>query len=340
MADSELPIVLYHYPFSPYARRVLWYLSLRGIPYKQCIQPPTMPRPDLAQLGIKHRRIPVMAIGRDVYLDTRLILAKLEDTHRSLPRLGAADPQSKGVERLLAALTLDTDIFLAAFRLLPEDKLPMLREPEFQRDRADFVGAPPGGWASKAEAVHRFREVMQVLETTLLADGRDWILNTSGPSLADIEAVWPFHWLVTLPQQALPPDQVSATVFPRVFAWIDRFDRAVRATKATAPRPETLGGGQAAALILGSRFHDDAEGATAGPEYCGADGGVAKGVAVRLWPTDTGVNHRDAGRLVGLDHDEIVIGTTLAGGEAGVRLHAPRHGFRVRPVAGQETGRL
>ncbi|KLU86489.1 hypothetical protein MAPG_05501 [Magnaporthiopsis poae ATCC 64411] len=283
MADSDLPIVLYHYPFSPYARRVVWYLALRGIPYKQCIQPPTMPRPDLAELGIKHRRIPVMVIGRDVYLDTRLILAKLEDAHRSIPRLGASDPQSKGVERLLASLTLDTDVFLTAMRLLSEAKLPLLKDPGFQKDRADFVTTPPGGWTSKAEAVHRFRQVMQVLETTLLADGRDWILNTPKPSLADIEAVWPFHWLVTLPQQALPPDQISAAAFPRVFAWIDRFDRA----------------------------------------YAHA------------------VNHRDVGRLVGLDHDEIVIETTLAGGgAAGVRLHAPRHGFRVRPVAGKEAGRL
>ena len=30
-------IVLYHYSFSPYARKVLWYLALRGIDYAQCV---------------------------------------------------------------------------------------------------------------------------------------------------------------------------------------------------------------------------------------------------------------------------------------------------------------
>ncbi len=30
-------IVLYHYSFSPFARRVLWYLSLRGIDYAECV---------------------------------------------------------------------------------------------------------------------------------------------------------------------------------------------------------------------------------------------------------------------------------------------------------------
>ena len=31
-------IVLYHYSFSPFARRVLWYLSLRGIDYAECVR--------------------------------------------------------------------------------------------------------------------------------------------------------------------------------------------------------------------------------------------------------------------------------------------------------------
>ncbi len=47
------------------------------------IQPPIMPRPDIARLGIRHRRIPVMSIGRDVYLDTRLQLQKLESAFPS-----------------------------------------------------------------------------------------------------------------------------------------------------------------------------------------------------------------------------------------------------------------
>ena len=31
-------IVLYHYSFSPYAKRVLWYLSLRAIDYAECVR--------------------------------------------------------------------------------------------------------------------------------------------------------------------------------------------------------------------------------------------------------------------------------------------------------------
>jgi hypothetical protein len=31
-------IILYHYSFSPYARRVIWYLALRGMDFAQCVR--------------------------------------------------------------------------------------------------------------------------------------------------------------------------------------------------------------------------------------------------------------------------------------------------------------
>lgn len=34
---GEADIVLYHYAASPYAKRIVWYLALRGIPYDQCV---------------------------------------------------------------------------------------------------------------------------------------------------------------------------------------------------------------------------------------------------------------------------------------------------------------
>ncbi|KAI6367128.1 hypothetical protein MCOR03_009814 [Pyricularia oryzae] len=50
---------------------------------------------------------------------------------------------------------------------------------------------------------------------------------------------------------------------------------------------------------------------------------------VRLWPTDTGSGHRDSGKLVHMDQAEIVIENLR-----GVRIHAPRQGFKVRAEAG------
>lgn len=37
--SSEHPIILYQYKLSIFAKRVHWYLQLRGIPYKQTVSP-------------------------------------------------------------------------------------------------------------------------------------------------------------------------------------------------------------------------------------------------------------------------------------------------------------
>ncbi|KAK0635602.1 hypothetical protein B0T17DRAFT_612444 [Bombardia bombarda] len=331
MSDSSAtqppPIVLYHYPASPYAKRLVWYMQLRGIPYVQCIQPMVMPRPDLTRLGIKYRRIPLLSIGRDVYLDTRLILQKLEAIYPNLPILGAAPgTEQKALERLLEAKVIDGGIFTSAALLLPTD-LPAVRDPAFQKDRADYRNGvrmtKELAAALRPEALAEIKAVAALLETTLLADGRDWLLKTSQPSLADIEAVWPLHWLSILPG-ALPADQVSAKQFPLVFAWIARFQATVSAAaKSRGEKPKVVTGEEAHATITQSAFHEAGGGGVDASEPIVQSHGLRKGQVVELWPTDSGSSHKDVGKLVSLGSGEVVIETG-----AGVRLHAPRHGFR------------
>lgn len=80
-------------------------------------------------------------------------------------------------------------MFPRAGQLLPLD-IPLMRDPKFQRDRQQFNGR---SWDSaqmaknRPEAAAHIRDAFEFLETTLLADGRDWILKTEKPSLADIE---------------------------------------------------------------------------------------------------------------------------------------------------------
>ena len=179
----------YHYPFSPFARRVIWYLALRGIDYAQCIQPPMLPRPDLKELlGVHYRRIPVLAIGRDVYCDTRIILAKLEALFPG-SELTPATPEHVAIQRLLSAWIIESGIFVSGSSLIPSN-LPLLRDPKFQKDREEFSGR---SWDKgkqdqlRPEALANIRRSFHLVETTLLADGRDWILSTPKPTIADIE---------------------------------------------------------------------------------------------------------------------------------------------------------
>jgi len=131
-----------------------------------------------------------MAIGRDVYCDTRIILRKLETMFPD-GALGAADPEQKAIERLLEAWQIEGGVFARAAQLLPSD-MPLMKDPKFTKDRAEFTGRswdPKHMEANRPEALAHIRNAFGLLETTLLADGRTWILKTDSPSLADIEGM-------------------------------------------------------------------------------------------------------------------------------------------------------
>lgn len=324
-------IILYHYAGSPYARRLVWYLQLRNITYTECIQPHILPRPDLTTLGVQYRRIPLLAIGRDIYNDTRLIIRKLNalfPPSAAHPGLASTAPEHAAIEALLDRWVTDGGVFLRATQLIPPS-YPALKDPRFTKDRAQMSGRP---WSAAAlaharpEALVEIRSAFAFLEAGLLADGRDWILKTPTPTQADLEAVWALHWVVTMPE-AIPADVASATLFPKVFAWIGRFNRAVREAGKKGPKPKSIKGDEAAAQILGSDYAEPlGEVDDKDPQ------GLKKGTEVLVHPIDSGVFNKDRGTLLALSGQEIVIEVK---GETGktVRVHAPRHGFRVVAVA-------
>lgn len=126
---------------------------------------------------------------------------------------------------------------------------------------------------------------------------------------------------------ALPADLISSKQFPKVFAWIDRFNRAVAEAKGKAPKPTSLKGDASAKRVLGAEFVDREMGVDASDPLQ-----LREGQDVEVWPTDSGFRHRDRGSLIGLDEDEVVI---AAG--TGIRLHFPRTGFRVAAVGGDKS---
>lgn len=319
-------IVLYHYSYSPFARRVVWYLALRGIDYAECKQPPVLPRPDLKAIGVNYRRIPVCAIGRDVYCDTRIILRKLEQIFPDDGKLGATNSQDKAIEKLLEIWKIEAGVFVRGAQMIPSDG-PLAKDKTFQKDREDFSGRPYSKEAvdrNRPEAVAAMRNYFNFLESTILADGRDWILKTDNPMLADIEGIWVFHWMRDL-KGALPSDLISVKQYPKVFAWIERFDQAVKAAKAQLPKPAALKGDAATQRVLGLSFADQDIGVNQSDPL-----GLTKGQEVEVWPTDSGFRHHDRGSLVGLDDDEVVIAVDVS--DKVVRLHFPRTGFRVAAV--------
>ena len=99
-----------------------------------------MPRPDLAErLGVTYRRIPVLAIGKDVYCDSSLIAAALE--RRFPPAAGyptlfparrGGGKADTGMIKALCMTYADRALFPLAAENLPYRKF----TPEFVNDRS------------------------------------------------------------------------------------------------------------------------------------------------------------------------------------------------------------
>lgn len=145
-------------------------------------------------------------------------------------------------------------------------------------------------------------------------------------------AVWPFHWLNSMPG-ALPPALISPAQFPKTFAWISRFDKLVRSSqKSLSPPITSLKGPEAAKRVIYSDFADAKLAANSGAGVKLGENepsGLKLGDEVRLSPTDSGASHKDVGKLVWLDEEEIVIEKKSEEDGVVVRIHAPRHGFKV-----------
>ncbi|KAL8804256.1 MAG: hypothetical protein Q9200_005905 [Gallowayella weberi] len=317
-------IILFYYPFSPFSKRVIWYLTLRGIQYAECIQPVALPREDLSALGVKYRRIPVLSIGRDIYCDTRLILEKLEKKFPS-GALGASQPDQKAVEKLLEKWIIDGGIFARTSQALPLE-MPLFSDPNFVKDRADYIGrsfTKEEYVKGRPEALAHLREAFELLESTLLADGRNWILNTPKVSLADIE------------EGALPPSLFGKETFPKVYAWIDRFSATVKAAEDSMPKVTALEGAEAIKSITQADF------AESGGDVDEQDPlALTKGQDVESWPTDSGSNHRDRGQLIALTRQEVVLKTQTKVDDTDVHIHHPRTNFRIQPVNNDNESKL
>ena len=74
---SQQPIIIFDYDFSPYAQKLRMAMALADVQCKRCDVPTVLPRPQLESMDITYRRIPVLAVGKDVYCDTAIQLAKV-----------------------------------------------------------------------------------------------------------------------------------------------------------------------------------------------------------------------------------------------------------------------
>lgn len=289
-----------------------------------------MPRPDIANLGLAYRRIPIMAFGRDIFLDTRIILDRLEKLPNvSTPPIGATTPDQIAMQRFFYDYTTDYGIFRWLALALITSDLDISRDQTFLEDRKDYCGVENlvegDPKVVHAEALREFSGMFAFYEK-LMGDGREWIFKTDTPGLGDIEAIWPM-FMVSGMDGLLPTDKFSAKVFPKVYSWIDRFKAAVTAAEEKQGKQLVVEADEAQKIVTGAAYHDK-ELDVDETDFDAKAMGLKKGDNVTVGPTDFGLTKRDKGTLVGLNEEEVVIETKTSTGGT-IRAHAPRHSFRI-----------
>ncbi|KAH9852892.1 hypothetical protein C2E23DRAFT_824073 [Lenzites betulinus] len=329
----KLPVVLYHYDASPFATKVKNLLTIKQIHHSRVEVSNMLPRPDLSdRLGVTYRRIPVLAIGRDVYCDTTIIAAVLErrfPPSEGYPTLfparkggGKADT---GMVKALSMSYADRAIFPLAAENLPYAKF----TPEFVNDRSSWLGKKidPAAMTANQPVVKSWIISHLALIEQQLTDGREWLLDTETPSLADISVQFPWAWIQ---QFRSLRDLFDRAKFPATIAWIGRTAEYIAKAGPQKFVVGNISGADAANIITGSTLED--------PKIIGFDEteaarlGLKQGEYVSVTPSDNG-KVPTVGKLVSFNYEEVSVETQGSAGKP-VHCHFPRLHFVVKPESG------
>lgn len=297
-------ILLHQYETSPFSEKVRVCLGIKGLSWGAVDQPVIMPKPDLTPLTGGYRRIPVMQIGADIYLDSTLIVRELE---RRFPSPTLFPYGAAGLDHALALWT-DKALFQAAVTVIfggLGDRV----DPAFIKDREALSGQPfnPQAMRAAVPAAQAQLKAQIALIGEQLLDGRAF-LGGDRPGLADANVYYNL-WFVA---GAYPPAASMFEAEPQVRSWMERVKAIGRG------RPSAVSSHEALSIAKASQPD---------PASVAADDIALAGRMVTVSALDYG---RDpiSGVLVGsspahvsLRRDDPELGELV--------VHAPRIGFAI-----------
>ena len=301
-------LILHHYPESLFSEKVRALFNAKELAWRSVIIPMIMPRPDTIPLTGGYRRTPVLQVGADVYCDTALICAYVDD-------LGAGATLYPAATRLAAntlARWVDTELFWAAvtLRFQPSNTGSFFPNAEaaaaFAADRANFSQGSTVRQLPLHEAAPRYRVFMAELEAQL-SDGRAYLFGSAW-TIADFAT---YHLLWFIHAGGAMGDVLAA--HKATSAWFQRM------LKFGAKKGQDMSGEDALAV---------ARAATPAPVDAVNDlPDIALGDLVDVGPTDYGVMP-SRGQLMKCDDHSIVIRREHE--RTGVvHVHFPRQRFGV-----------
>lgn len=205
MLDKLPPIALFGYDSSPFTQKIRLVLKLMQIPYSFVIVPSMMPRPVLINnFNLTYRKIPVLALGKDVYADTSLIVDVLQDhptckqyrEHQGGRAPNEVYPTGKDrvLSRLLSSHVTDRPLFRLTTGLIPS----VVWRTSFGTDRAELIGHQldpdklekkvPKNLAGLDTFLSRVNPLFEEL------DSNSWILGGPTPTVADVSFYYQLEW--------------------------------------------------------------------------------------------------------------------------------------------------
>ncbi|KAK7035798.1 glutathione s-transferase [Favolaschia claudopus] len=330
-----MSVIIYRYDASPFSVKIDNILLLKNIPHEKVNVANMLPRPEITDLlGVTYRRIPILAIGNDIYCDTSLIASALE---RRFPHsngyYGTLFPNKKhggspdtGLIKAFAKHWPDTVLFSLAPLHLPWEKFP----PKFLQDRGSFRGSDTinvqAMVAGRGKSLSMLSTYLALIEEQL-SDGREWLFDTELPSLADISVHFVYTWLKGFRGVE---SLFDARTFPKSLEWLARLSAYLGRLKQHRTQVPVITGKDAAARIAAATFEPyDVVGFDV---LEGSRLGLKAGDRVSIAPDDSAKNFGTEGKLVALNKEEFVIETH---GSAGiVRCHFPRIMFTAKVVSG------
>ena len=318
MSPQRPEIIVYSYEFAPNPQKLFQFLALFAIPFKYVEIPVTMPRPELAEIGITYRRTPLLSIGSDMYIDNALITAKLADIAKHSDT-GLAD-NTNHVEYD----ALGQEAFQAAVGLMPRD-MSILQDKKFLDDRSELVGYP-----ISPEMIARFRpqtlskmfSLVQLVEKHFLGQERKFFLGGEKPTTADIHLYWGLNWGLRYHNGARP--EISPETRPRIFKWLDDVESFIMDR-----RLETKISMEDAYEVL--RVPPTHEYAKFVPHVKDNPEDLSEGQRVRVTPVDNGKSGPQYGSLISLNYEQVCLRN-----DKELVMHFPRAGYEIVGVGKEE----
>lgn len=157
-----------------------------------------MPRPLLrSTFNVTYRKIPILAIGNDIYCDTSIIIEALEHffpspQYRSLYPSAADGRNHRPLIRGFASYWTDRPLFRVATGLIPST----VWRTRFGEDRAGLIGHRLDADKLEAKVPRNLSNLdlhLSILEP-IFSQGQEWIFSTPAPSLADISLYYQLSW--------------------------------------------------------------------------------------------------------------------------------------------------